>query len=273
MQTIEVHCQPQTYSDSHTSKGNQLKWEQEDCWYKADAFGYESLAETLCSRIIACSSLPEPVMYEPVNILYHDKVYRGCRSKNFKKEGESLVTAERLCRQYTGMGLAKTLARFSETGDRIAYMVDLVTNITGCEDFGIYLTELLEIDAFFLNEDRHTNNIALLLDENTGSYRLCPFFDMGLSLLSDSAGDYPFERDYEQCLQSVQSKPFERDFDEQLDAAEARFGSHLKFHWNADRMCREVQQLKALGIYTKEECDRASWVLRSQARKYVYMMP
>ena len=36
----------------HTSKGNQLKWYQDGWWYKADAFGYESLAETLVTRLL-----------------------------------------------------------------------------------------------------------------------------------------------------------------------------------------------------------------------------
>jgi hypothetical protein len=263
--------QPRQTGESHTSKGNQMKWEQDGYWYKADAFGYESLAETLCSRIIAHSSLPEPVMYEPVNISYHGRSYRGCRSKNFKKEGERLVTVERLCRQYTGLGMAKTLARFPDVGERIAYMVDLITNITGCEDFGAYLTQLLEIDAFFLNEDRHTNNIALLLDEDTGVYRISPFFDMGLALFADCAEDFPLSADYEQCLAKVQAKPFDRDFDVQVDEAERRYGSFLTFEWNAQRMCKEADALASTGMYTGEECARAAWVLRNQARKYTYV--
>jgi len=88
---------------------------------------------------------------------------KGCRSRNFRVEGEELVTFEKLYRVMTGMSLAK----------------------------------LLEIDAFFLNEDRHTNNIALLYNARSGEYRLCPFFDMGLSLFADTFDSFPLSDKFE----------------------------------------------------------------------------
>lgn len=272
MKTVEMHMRPVTVSNSHTSKGNQLKWEQDGYWYKADAFGYESLAETVCSRILMHSNLPHPVCYEPVTIIYHDKAYRGCRSKNFKDENEILIPIERLCRQYTGMGLAKTLARFSDVKERISYTADLVANITGLEEFGVYLTQLLEIDAFFLNEDRHTNNIAVIYDEQAKKYRLCPFFDMGLALCADTVQDYPLGLDGEACLKKVQAKPFDRDFDEQLDAANELYGCFLRFGWSTEQMCAELHHAADGGNYAPEECARVEWILREQARKYTYMM-
>ena len=48
--------------EGHSSKGNQLKWEQDGWWYKADAFGYESLAEVVVSRLLAQSNIPDAVM-------------------------------------------------------------------------------------------------------------------------------------------------------------------------------------------------------------------
>lgn len=272
MREIEMRVQPAQFSDSHTSKGNQLKWEQDGYWYKADAFGYESLSEVVCSNILMHGNLPRPVMYEPVTIIYHDKRYRGCRSKNFKKGSESLLPIERLCRQYTGMGLAKTLARFSDVRERISYTVELVTNITGLTEFDRYLTQMLELDTFFLNEDRHTNNIAVLYDELTKEYRLCPFFDMGLALCSDTTQDYPIGLDVEMCLKKVQAKPFDRDFDEQLDAANALYGCFLKLDWKVEQMCAELRHITDTGDYTNEECARVEWLLRNQARKYAYMM-
>ncbi|HBM98351.1 MAG TPA: hypothetical protein DD413_02895, partial [Ruminococcus sp.] len=47
---------------------------------------------------------------------------------------------------------------------------------------------MIEIDAFFLNEDRHTNNIAIIRNPDTNVFSLCPYFDQGLSLLSDLEG-------------------------------------------------------------------------------------
>lgn len=47
-----------------------------------------------------------------------------------------------------------------------------VERITGLKDFGVYLNKLFTIDAFFLNEDRHTHNIAVLMNEKSENYRI-----------------------------------------------------------------------------------------------------
>lgn len=44
-------------------------------------------------------------------------------------------------------------------------IVTQVEEITKIDNFGAYLTAMLEIDAFFMNEDRHTNNIAVIYNE------------------------------------------------------------------------------------------------------------
>ena len=120
-------------------------------------------------------------------------------------------------------------------------------------------------DAFFLNEDRHTNNIALLYDTETKEYRLCPFFDMGLSLFSDTREAYPLEEDAWTCRAKIHAKPFERDFDEQLDAAELLCGDHLRFTLPAGRIADVVGEPEG---YEKEELARVREVLHVQAGKY-----
>ena len=253
----------------YSSKGNQLKWEADGYWYKADAFGFESLAEIIVSHLMQYSNIKGFVNYEPVTIIYKGKSYRGCRSKNFRGEKEELVTLERLSRQYTGFSLAKELGRISDVKQRILYVTELVENVTGLEGFGEYLTKMLEIDAFFLNEDRHTNNIALLYDSQRKEYGFCPFFDMGLSLFSDTREAYPIEKDFEECRKVIEAKPFGRNFDEQMDAGEQLFGSHLKFHFSAKIMKDLLNEIEA--VYKKEEIERVESVLRNQMRKYQYM--
>ena len=39
-----------------SSKGNQLKWESEGVWYKADYTGYEGLAEYVVSKLLRYSN-------------------------------------------------------------------------------------------------------------------------------------------------------------------------------------------------------------------------
>lgn len=266
---IEIEKEHILTGTGYSSKGNQLKWEADGYWYKADAFGFESLAEIIVSHLMQYSNIKGFVNYEPVTIIYKGKSYRGCRSKNFRGEKEELVTLERLSRQYTGFSLAKELGRISDVKQRILYVTELVENVTGLEGFGEYLTKMLEIDAFFLNEDRHTNNIVLLYDSEKKEYSLCPFFDMGLSLFSDTREAYPLEKDFEECRKVIAAKPFSRDFDEQMDAAGQLFGSHLKFHFSAKIMKDLLDEVKA--FYNKEEIERVEGVLQNQMRKYQYM--
>lgn len=268
----------------HSSKGNQMKWLQDEYWYKADQFGYESLAEVVTSHLLKESNIENATIYEPALICYKDKDYRGCCSRNFRKKEEALVPLERLFRNYTTIGLAKQLSRISNVKERIKYTEEIVCNITKIENFGMYLTMILEMDAFFLNEDRHTNNIAILYNKETDSYRLCPFYDMGLSLFADTKVDFPLGDDYFACKEKMIAKPFSRDFDEQLDAANELYGSYLKFNFSANRIADVIAKLRENYLLTEEdiangrvdgygeqEFKRVEDTLRYQAAKYKYM--
>ena len=265
----------------HSSKGNQMKWLQDGYWYKADQFGYESLAEVVASRLLQASSVENVTLYEPVVIIYRGKAYRGCRSKNFRQKEEILVPLERLFRNHTTIGLAKQLARISSVKERMKYTEEIVCNITKLDDFGKYLAMMLEMDAFFLNEDRHTNNISILYNKDTDKYRLCPFYDMGLSLLADTKVDFPLEQDYFACKEKIVAKPFSRDFDEQMDTANELFGSYLQFQISANRVTEVMKGLREkyiltkadsvnehVGGYTEQELKRVEETLRYQAAKY-----
>ena len=48
---------------------------------------------------------------------------------------------------------------------------------------------------FFLNEDRHTHNITVLMN-GKGDYAYCPIFDNGAGLLADTTMDYPLSVSY-----------------------------------------------------------------------------
>ena len=77
------------YQDNRkSSKGNQLKWQKEDTWYKADYCGYEGLVEYVVSKLLRFSNLNENeyVIYDTEQIIYGDTIYNGCKSTNFLKE-------------------------------------------------------------------------------------------------------------------------------------------------------------------------------------------
>lgn len=179
------------HKSGHTSKGDQLKWKIDDRWYKADYMGYEGLSEVLVSDLLQKSTCPFPfVEYEAAVIEYNGKIFQGCSSLDFLKANQVLIPLEKLYRRYTGESLAVKLSDFADVSERIQYLVTQVEEITKIDNFGAYLTAMLEIDAFFMNEDRHTNNIAVIYNEKTQKYELSPFFDQGLCMFADINQDY-----------------------------------------------------------------------------------
>ena len=185
MDTIDLDAVKQEPLQGHTSKGNQPKWQLNGRWYKADHMGYESLAEVLISQLLKQSNAPDFVEYRPIFILHEKQKKAGCVSKNFREKNEMLVPFERLHRSYKGQGLASVLSGMQDPEEKIRYTVGFIEQVTGLSGVGEYLTLLLELDSFFLNEDRHTNNLAVIRNEASMKFRLCPIFDNGLSLLSD----------------------------------------------------------------------------------------
>lgn len=262
---------PPIDKSGHTSKGDQLKWLRNNTWYKADYMGYEGLSEVVVSHLLKKSTAPYSfVLYDPVQIEYHEHIYQGCSSTNFLNEEQMLIPIEKLYRQFTSESLAEKLASISDEKERIRYTVDTVQQITGIPDFGAYLTEMLEIDAFFLNEDRHTNNIAVIYDDIAQEYALCPIFDHGLCLLADITTDYPLGSPIESCLQKITAKPFSVDFDKQLDAAEELYGVQLHLDFTIQDVCQELTELR--DQYSDETLERVEQLLRRQIRKYSYLM-
>lgn len=96
-----------------------------------------------------------------------------------------IITLERLFGNFFGESLYKSLYRIPEYRERLRFLVQQVERMTGLQNFGIYMNKLLTIDAFFLNEDRHMHNIAVLMN-GAGDYAYCPIFDNGAGLLADT---------------------------------------------------------------------------------------
>ena len=44
------------------------------------------------------------------------------------------------------------------------FLVEQIERITGLKEFGKYMNKLFTLDALILNEDRHTHNIAVLMN-------------------------------------------------------------------------------------------------------------
>ena len=266
---VELFEQDVKTNDRQSSKGNQLKWANAGKWYKADYTGYEGLVEYVVSHLLKQSSLAEEeyILYETEEMMYHRSKYLGCYSKDFLPEGWQLITLERLFKNAYNESLNKSIYRISDVEQRLRFLVEQTVRITGLRDFGVYMSKMLTLDAFFLNEDRHTHNIAVLLDEK-GTYRYCPFFDNGAALLSDTTMDYPIGEDVLNLMKDVKAKTFSTSFDEQVDAAEHLYGQNVKFSF----AIRDVENLlDREPYYSTEVKNRVIELLRYQRQKYQYL--
>lgn len=266
---VELFEQQERTFDRQSSKGNQLKWSDGSLWYKADYTGYEGFAEYMVSHIMQYSNLQKEdfILYQTEEIHYKKSIYLGCESENFLPQNWQLITLERLFKLTYGESLHRSIFQIANEEERLKFLVEQTERITGLKDFGIYMSKMLTLDAFFLNEDRHTHNIAVLMDLE-GNYAYCPYFDNGATLLSDTAMDYPMGEDVVDLIGGVKAKTFSVSFDEQLDIAERLYGQHVTFRFTAKDVDKLLEQEKNYSLEIKQ---RVKEILYQQMRKYKYL--
>ena len=109
-----------------------------------------------------------------------------------------------------------------------------------------------------------------MYDDTDETYSLCPLFDNGLSLLSDTSLDFPLERPLEDCLQAIEAKPFSRHFDDQLDAAEGLYGIQLRFSFGSHDVKDIIDAFRS--EYGNDICNRCEALIRRQMHHYSYLI-
>ena len=255
-------------TDRKSSKGNQLKFERDGFWYKADNLGYEGLAECVVSALLHKSSLDEKEFtdYEQESIEYNGNIYRGCKSPDFT-DGWKLITLERLFLQTYGTSLNKMIYSTADHTERLRLIVGQTERITGISDFGPYMNRLLTLDALFLNEDRHTHNMAVLMNDRK-EFRLCPIFDNGGALLSDTKMDYPLGRDVYEQMGHARPKTFGETFEEQLEISEKLYGNNISFTYSEKDIDSAIGRLSD---YSTQEKERVKEIILQTRRKYGYL--
>ena len=266
---IELFEQDIRENGRQSSKGNQLKWQNGGIWYKADYTGYEGLAEYMISHLLLRSTLnPEEfALYDLEQIRYKSTVYNGVKSRNFVKDDWQIITLERLFKNFFDESLYKAVFRIADYEERLRFLVKQVERVTGLAGFGAYMNKLLTIDALFLNEDRHTHNIAVLMN-GEGEFAYCTIFDQGAGLLSDTTMDYPLGGDMVKYLREAKAKTFCNSFDDQLDISERLYGGQIKFSFTK----KDVKELlEAATIYPEEVRKRVEDVICLQMEKYGYL--
>ena len=189
-------------NDSGTSEGTQIKYKVQDYWYKVDRDGREGLVEYLSSKLLTFSDLDDEDYITYDQGLINGK--SGCRSKNYLSEDEEFITIYRLYYNEYGKNLAEVLANMDSMESRIKYTLDFVKKSINL-DITEYLSKIFTLDRIILNEDRHVNNLAVILGD-TG-FRTAPIFDNGRSLLTANVS-INWNFGIEENVKRVIAKPF-----------------------------------------------------------------
>lgn len=228
-----------------SSLGVESKYFKDGYWYKQDVSGYEGLAEETCSMVLRHSNIENYVEYEACTI----NGKSGCRSRNFLKEGESIVTFKRLYEIANGGDLTDRVYANRDVKERIQFVTDFVKEYAGV-DCTEYLRDILSFDMLVLNTDRHFHNLALI--RNDAGYRECPIFDNGASLLSNygifSPGD-----ELECQISRAAAKPFSGSFEQQAVV----LGTGISLDYDA--IYEELEKVKHVRLRT---------VLEYQLKRY-----
>jgi len=231
-----------------SSKGNQEKWfdKETNQWYKLDQFGYEALTETVISKLLEKSNIESDTpfsfaRYEMERLNVHGRDRTGCSSKNFLKDGQSIITLSHLFSRQLGTSLKDKLEKLSSDKKRIQYLTEATAEYTGLKEFPQYLTLLFEVDALFLNDDRHLNNIAVI--EQNGKFNYCPIFDNGAGLLSNIQFS-PMDISPKSLISNLVARPFNTSFTRQMNTVRNLYGCMLKIpKFTTKEILRELQPL------------------------------
>lgn len=108
--------------------------------------------------------------------------------------------------------------------------------------------------------------MRFILNDDTGEYRFCPYFDFGLSLLADTTEDYPLGEDIYNLIPKIHAKPFDVDFDVQLDAAQELYGEQVKFSFMSSDIEKSFEKIS--GYYPDEVVVRVKNLIYNQKQKY-----
>lgn len=214
-----------------SSMGVENKYYKDGYWYKQDIGGYEGVAEETCSMILRHSNLGRQqsgeagkhyyVEYEECSINGRS----GCRSKNFLREDEELVTFKRLYEIACGGDLTNKVYGIQNVEERVRFVIDFVKEYADV-DCTNYLRNILSFDMLTLNTDRHFHNLALIRTKN--GYQECPIFDNGAAFLSNYGMFPPYEETKELIFQAA-AKPFSGSFEQQAMV----LGTGIKLEYDA----------------------------------------
>lgn len=191
---------------SSMSEGTQIKYKKGSYYYKVDSLGNEGLVEVICSLVCQYANINHAQYW--LSIINGKK---GCKSKDFLKSGEKIITFASLYKYRTGKDLNSDLVSCSSPNERY----NLVINFTKDLPFiASYLQKIMSLDFLTLNEDRHLRNLAVI--SGISGIRECTIFDNGNSLLTCNISVNRYDTP-ESAVKKVCSKPFSGSPSKQLN--------------------------------------------------------
>ena len=198
----------QKISTNSSSKGNQEKWyhSEQDIFIKA-AFYYEQqywndylveiIASQLAQQLHLCNV--SVIKQKPCIIQKGKEQVNGVFSKNFRKnEKQVYIPLYRLLKLH---GKEDSIIGFP--GKRFEIIRDSLLEYTKL-DVTDYLIVMVILDFLVGNEDRHLNNLGVILENDT--FYQAPLFDFGLGMFEHSLA-YK-NKSLQQAIDLMESKPF-----------------------------------------------------------------
>ena len=203
------------FSRVATTGGNQIKFLSGNSFVKKDTMGYEALAEVLVSEIESriTNKNFKFVDYSFCRIIDNGRYFNGCFSESFLLEDDNFIPIYTLIKENIPVSDFNKLTSMNG----INFVNQLIEYINQITDISIpeiteWLSCMVKLDYLILNEDRHFSNFGVVL--NNKRFRLAPFFDHGLSLLSDIS-KYSMNSDVG-LVNRVKARPFNSSFKKQI---------------------------------------------------------
>jgi len=115
-----------------------------------------------------------------------------------------LITFYRLYYNEVGKDLSQVISRMDTMEERVEYVIEFIRQSCSL-DVRDYLRKVMTLDMLVLNEDRHLNNLAVIMKDN--QFIPAPIFDNGVSLLTaNQSVNWNFS--IEENVQRVIARPF-----------------------------------------------------------------
>ena len=235
-----------------SENGAQPKYNSNGRWFKQDNCGYEGYSEYLVSKILEFSNVDNFVKYS--RCIINGK--NGCVSDDFNHDNEVFLSFQKMFDMYYGGEFEGKLSTMDSPEERIDFTKNFVFEQTGL-DISDYLSSILSLDMLILNPDRHMNNLGVIANIKSHTFRIAPIFDNGASLCSD-LNRFPPYMSIDELRENVIGRPFSSNLELQALAA----GISLKIDYD-----------KAFEFLDFENTDiRAKKILIKQLDKYASLL-